>query len=128
MDGYAYISSLLGLDARFRRGQVALKHGSLVSIVAAATTTTLYQVSADRDAEAWLVALLVYNDNASNSLFTVRNSAGTVVLPTLYFISGFHDLVLIPPRQFTTDITAQSDVGGADPSDIEVMAWVLEIF
>ena len=118
---------LLRLDSRFREGNVLLKSPpTLVSIVAAATSTTLFQVTTGRTA--WLVGLMVYNDNGSDARLSIGTGDFTARLPQILVLAGFENFIEIIPTDFEgTDIVIQSDNAGAAPADIEVLPYVLEL-
>ncbi len=118
---------LLRLDARFREGSVLLKSPiTIIQIVAATTTVTLWQVTTGRTA--WLVGLMVYNANGASALLSIGTGDFTVRLPQILVLAGFNDVIAIPPTDFEgTDITIQSDVAAASPNEIEVTPYVLEL-
>lgn len=119
------LAQILTIDERFRAGGMILKHGSLVQIVAASTSYTLYQLSTTRTA--WLFGLWVYNDNTAEVRLSLGTGDFTANTPQLGPVLGdTYEFFWLPPRVYTADIVIQGDQGAASPSEIEVQAWVFE--
>lgn len=120
------VVSLLSLDSRYRPGNLIWKmRPALQTIVAAATSTTIWELSPGRTA--LLVALMIYNDNTSDAHISIGTGDFTVALPQILVLAGFDDIIWLAPTEFTADIVAQSDVGAASPNEIEIMPYVLEV-
>lgn len=120
-----FIASVLSLDPKNRAGNLQWKNPpAIVQIVAAATSTTLWQLSPSRTA--LLVAIMVYNDNTSDAHLSIGTGDFTALLPQILVLAGFDDILWLPPTEFTADIVIQSDVGAASPNEIEVMPYVFE--
>ncbi len=120
------ILSLLSLDSRYRPGNLTWKmRPALQTITATSTSVTIWQQSPGRTS--LLVALWVYNDNASDAHLSIGTGDFTVVLPQLLVLAGFDTILWLPPTEFTADIVMQSDQAAASPNEIEVMPYVLEV-
>lgn len=120
------VVSLLSLDSKYRPGNLQWKmRPALQTITVAATSTTIWQQSPGRTS--LLVALWIYNDNASDAHLSIGTGDFTVVLPQLLVLSGFDDIRWLPPTEFTADIVMQSDNAAVSPNEIEVMPYVFEV-
>lgn len=119
--------SLLALDARFGPGSGFIgKSLTLVQIVAANTSTTLYQLSPEAST-VWLVCIMVYNDHSADINLSIGTGDFTALLPQLGpILVSMHEVLWIPPTEFTADIVVQSDGAGASPGEVEVMGYVFE--
>lgn len=130
MSELAELVELIKLDPRFRTGSGRMKTGALVQIVAAATSTLLFDFGTGETG--WLVGLWVFNDATSDvflSLGTVSAAVFTArspqVGPNLASMGNtFHVLV---PFFYETDIYIQSDAAAASPDEVEVQALVVVI-
>ena len=124
----ADVAAILKMDSRFREGGMEYSHPlTHVSIVAAATSTTLYQVTPNFTV--LLIGIHVANRNASNALLTIGTGDFTQVLPTIGpIIAGFDDFIWLFPTDFeNNDIVIQSDNAAASANEIEVMPYVLQL-
>ena len=119
------LGQILAIDDRFRHGNMILKHGSLVQIVAATTSYTLFQLSATRSL--WLFGIQVYNDNDAEVRISIGTGDFTANMPQFGpVLADTYEMLWFPPRYFTADVVVQGSVGAASPSEVEVMAWVFE--
>lgn len=128
------VLALLSFDSRFRAGGGMLAFPKLSGeprrvLLASTAETILYQTTPNRTA--WLIGILVFNSHTADVLLTI--SAGTAAapqdaLPVLGpFIVNHHEMIWLPPTEFTTDIIVSSDGGSADPDAVELMPFVIEM-
>ena len=104
------------------------------SMVAANTTYTLYQISPGNKAR--IKKIIVTNRTGANGYLRLGYGAFTQVFPDILIINGV-DLELteddLPEYWWretgssTTDIVAQSSVGAASPTDVQVFVEVEEV-
>jgi len=106
---------------------------AIVSIVAALTSTTLYQITTDRITTARIVKVWAANRTGADVQLRIGETVAAVFtqrLPQLRLINA-DCLVLdeeqIPRFVFTSDIVAQSTGAGAAPNDVQVMIEVEEV-
>lgn len=130
----ADVFSMLSVDSRFRNGQGIIVFPKLSGeprrvLLASTAETILYQTTPGRTS--WLIGLFVFNSHTADVLLTI--SSGTTAapqdaLPVLGpFIVNHHEMVWLPPTEFTTDIIVSSDGGSADPDAVELMPFVVEL-
>lgn len=99
------------------------------SIVAAATSVTLYTLSTGKTA--FLLSLTASN-RAADSILTVGSGNFTQLIPDLNVLGGTvqpNHFTLdngLPLKQFETNIVGRASVAAADPNDIKVQCSVFE--
>lgn len=101
------------------------------SIVAALTTTTLYQITPGRQAR--ITKIIATNRTGGNGFLRFGYGAFTQVFPDLLMLAGI-DMEWteeeLPEYWYrdtgsgTTDIVMQSTVGAASPTDVQVFAEI----
>lgn len=119
--------ALLQMDARYPPGSGFISKGlTLIQIVAASTSTTIYQLSPEAS-NVWLLGVFVYNDHSADINLSIGTGDFAALLPQLGpILTSMHEIFWLPPTEFTADIVAQSDGAGASPGEVEVVAYVFE--
>jgi len=120
------IMQMIAMDPRWRDNGVMFSTGGLIQAVAASTSYTLFTRSSNR--AVWLYALHVYNDNDSLARISIGTGDFTANMPQFGpVLSDYSELFVFPPREFRANIVAQSTVGAASPSEVEIQAYVFEV-
>lgn len=118
----------MGIQSRFRRGLP--KSSARISIVAAASGTLVYSLSAGRTAR--IVKIKGYNGQAAPITLTFGTGlAGAFVqsMSPLYVVNGMDFEFTedqIPDMEFVASITASASAAAAAPNDIQVEIEVEE--
>ena len=114
--------------------RVGVRHTSAMgSIIAAATTVTLHQLTPNRTA---IIRKIMWaNRGAVSGVLRIGSGDFTARIPEIDIFAGLGGVLTeddLPNYEFrllvdvAADITTQSDVGGAAPADIQVMIEVEE--
>jgi len=104
-----------------------LKNGGLISLIANATPLTVYTMPTGLTARLW--ALEVFNGNAADTIVSIGTGLAPLVLaiPRLFVGAGLHDIIPLPPFEFSANITAEASVAGAAPANVAVILYVVSI-
>lgn len=106
-------------------------HNAIISIIAAATDTTAYQLS-PRAGRFVVTKIMAFNDNAAETRITLGELVAAVFTPRLPDIVVMGDLDAslteneIPAFEFTTDLIVRASVAAAAPANVLLMIEVKE--
>ena len=114
------------------RERYGIRHtGTMVSIVAAATPTSVYLLTTGRTCE--IRKIMISNRNPANANIQIGMGLGAAFvqcIPQIFAVGSGQDLEIteeqIPNFEFTADITAQSSAAAAAPNDVQIQVEVEE--
>lgn len=110
---------------------LVMTHNAIISIVAAATDTTAYQISLDAG-RFIITKIMAFNDNAAATRLTFGELVAAVFtarLPDIVVQSDLDNVLTedeIPAFEFTTDLIVRATVAAAAPANVLLMVEVKE--